>query len=351
MNLRDFWNRYGPTYASQNQQNNSLLGNQNQRGLFGNLGNINPNLLIGANIAGAGLKGQEPFGTIMPSLMQMAQFKKAFAPTGFRQLTIKEKKDANLPLDKQFQMDLSTKKISQIGGSGVTVNVGGQVKSRIKASPKEKDHLGYQQADDVVLTKDKEGNILADDLRSSVDTRMKNIGVAVEKTKLLEADDALRELENFIALQQKKGVKNLPGIGVLGGKKPDWATSKDGLKNRALLAAYENITLKKRSGAAVTPSELTRVQNELAGAASTADEEVFLDILRTNRKILEKQKNATFAIHRKEDVQAYQEAGGLSLYNSPLAIEDTTTTVVSPDLSGESTEFLMKRYYELKNKR
>ena len=351
MNLRDFWNRYGPTYASQNQQNNSLLGNQNQRGLFGNLGNINPNLLIGANIAGAGLKGQEPFGTIMPSLMQMAQFKKAFAPTGFRQLTIKEKRDRKLPEDKQFQIDLSNNKVSQVGGSGVTVNVGGQVKSRIKASPKEKDHLGYQQADDVVLTKDLEGNILADDLRSSVDTRMKNIGVAVEKSKLLEADDALRELENFIALQQKKGVKNLPGIGVLGGKKPDWATSKDGLKNRALLAAYENITLKKRSGAAVTPSELTRVQNELAGAASTADEEVFLDILRTNRKILEKQKNATFAIYRDDDVQAYQEAGGLSLYDSPLVIEDTTTTVVSPDLSGESTEFLMKRYYELKNKR
>ena len=351
MNLRDFWNRYGPTYASQNQQNNSLLGNQNQRGLFGNLGNINPNLLIGANIAGAGLKGQEPFGTIMPSLMQMAQFKKAFAPTGFRQLTIKEKRDRKLPEDKQFQIDLSNNKVSQVGGSGVTVNVGGQVKSRIKASPKEKDHLGYQQADDVVLTKDLEGNILADDLRSSVDTRMKNIGVAVEKSKLLEADDALRELENFIALQQKKGVKNLPGIGVLGGKKPDWATSKDGLKNRALLAAYENITLKKRSGAAVTPSELARVQNELAGAASTADEEVFLDILRTNRKILEKQKNATFAIYRPEDVQSYQEAGGLALYNSPLVIEDTTTTVVSPDLSNLSNQELLIEYYKLKNKR
>ena len=186
-------------YATKNQ-GSGFLGNQNQGGLFGNLGNINPNILMGANIAGLGLKGQEPFGTIMPSLMQMAKFKKAFAPTGFRQLTIKEKKDANLPLDKQFQMDLSTKKISQIGGSGVTVNVGGQVKSRIAATKEEKKRLGYQSADNVVLTKDAEGNILADDLRSSVDTRMKNIGVAVEKSKLLEADDALRELEKYSSL-------------------------------------------------------------------------------------------------------------------------------------------------------
>ena len=80
MNLRDFWNRYGPTYASQNQQNNSLLGNQNQRGLFGNLGNINPNLLIGANIAGAGFKGQEPFGSIMPSVFQAAKIQQALTP-------------------------------------------------------------------------------------------------------------------------------------------------------------------------------------------------------------------------------------------------------------------------------
>ena len=323
-----------------------LFGNTFTGGLLGN-----PNFLIGANMIGQGVKGQDPFSSLMPSLIQAAQVKKAFAPSGFRQLSIAEKKAKGLPIEKEFQIDLSSGKVSQIGGSGVTVNVGGQVKSRIKATPKEKDHLGYQQADDVVLTKDVDGNILADDLRSSVDTRMKNIGVAVEKTKLLEADDALRELENFIALQQKKGVKNLPGIGVLGGKTPDWATSKDGLKNRALLAAYENITLKKRSGAAVTPSELTRVQNELAGAASTADEEVFLDILRTNRKILEKQKNATFAIHRKEDVQAYQEAGGLSLYNSPLAIEDTTTTVVSPDLSQIPTDELMKQYFLLQKKR
>jgi hypothetical protein len=178
--------------------------------------------------------------------------------------------------------------------------------------------LGYQLADDVILTKDVEGNILADDLRSSVDLRMGKIGKAVKDSNLLDADDALRNLENYIVeLQKNKKYKNnLPGIGTLGGRTPDVATSRDGLKLRSLIAAYENITLKKRSGAAVTPSELARVQNELAGAVKTADESVFLEVLKTNRDILEKQKNATFAIHRPEDVQAYQKSGGLSLYEN-----------------------------------
>jgi hypothetical protein len=77
-------------YATKNK-GGGLFGNQNQGGLFGNLANINPNLLIGANIAGLGLKGQEPFGTIMPSLMQMAKFKKAFTPEFKRPMAVKNK--------------------------------------------------------------------------------------------------------------------------------------------------------------------------------------------------------------------------------------------------------------------
>ena len=78
MALRDFWNRYGPNYASQNPQ--GLFGNRNQSGLFSNLGNIPAELLIGANIAGLGMKGQEPFGTIMPSVFQTAQIQKLMTP-------------------------------------------------------------------------------------------------------------------------------------------------------------------------------------------------------------------------------------------------------------------------------
>ena len=65
-------------YATKNPQVEVLFGNENQGGLFGNLANINPNLLIGSNIFGAGIKGKDAFSQIMPSVLQAAQIKKAF---------------------------------------------------------------------------------------------------------------------------------------------------------------------------------------------------------------------------------------------------------------------------------
>ena len=47
-----------------------LMGNQNSLGL---LGNINPNLLLGANIFGAGLQGKDPFSSLLPAVTQTAQ--------------------------------------------------------------------------------------------------------------------------------------------------------------------------------------------------------------------------------------------------------------------------------------
>ena len=84
-----------------------------------------------------------------------------------------------MPLDKQFQLDTANNKISQIGGSGTTVNVGANNKFRIKATTKEKKMLGYNPMDDIVVTKNKQGIIIADDVRSSLDSRLGKIGKAV----------------------------------------------------------------------------------------------------------------------------------------------------------------------------
>jgi len=108
-----------------NQDNQGLLTNQNTQATGGLLGGLtsNPNLILGASIIGQGVKGQDPFSSVVPALTQTASIQKAFGRTGFRQLSDAEKKAKGLPVDKQFQIDLKTKKISQIGGSGTNVNV------------------------------------------------------------------------------------------------------------------------------------------------------------------------------------------------------------------------------------
>ena len=61
-----------------------LFGTTNQQGqpqgLLGGLQNINPNLLIGASIAGAGLKGSDPFSSIFPAVAGAAQLQKYITP-------------------------------------------------------------------------------------------------------------------------------------------------------------------------------------------------------------------------------------------------------------------------------
>tara|TARA_Y100000588_G_scaffold81183_1_gene85318 strand:- start:346 stop:1176 length:831 start_codon:yes stop_codon:yes gene_type:complete len=109
-----------------------IFGNSFTGGLLGN-----PNFLIGANLIGQGIKGQDPFSSLMPSLINAAKVKKAFAPSGFRQLSIKEKRDKKLPEDKQFQIDLSSGKVSQIGGSAVDIDLNtNEVKPALNISSK-----------------------------------------------------------------------------------------------------------------------------------------------------------------------------------------------------------------------
>jgi hypothetical protein len=59
-----------------------LLGGQQGAtgGLLGGLSNINPNLLIGASIAGAGLQGKDPFSSVVPAVAQAAQIQNLMTP-------------------------------------------------------------------------------------------------------------------------------------------------------------------------------------------------------------------------------------------------------------------------------
>ena len=54
------------------------MGTQSNAGLL--LGNMNPNLLLGASIFGAGLQGRDPFSSILPAVTQTAQTTNVLTP-------------------------------------------------------------------------------------------------------------------------------------------------------------------------------------------------------------------------------------------------------------------------------
>ena len=74
-----------------------IFGNLNQEnqqmGLLTGLQNINPNLLLGAAITGAGMQGKDPFSSILPATLQTAQISKYLTPKD-RRTTAEKNADA-----------------------------------------------------------------------------------------------------------------------------------------------------------------------------------------------------------------------------------------------------------------
>ena len=322
-----------------------LLNTQATGGL---LGNLNP-LLLGAGIIGSGLQGRDPFSSILPAATQTAQLQQLLTPeekdrkivkdiegrqryvdTGelvfsdvktpikekdkFRALTIDDfnrlkSQGVNLDPNKGYQINTRTDEIKQIG-SGQTINIGGTQKVASAGTPKDKQFLGLNPNDDVIVFK-KNNQIVDFKVNSFADNRLKDIAKAVKESKLSDVDSALKDIEDYIKSFEGK---NLPGVGLFQGNIPGFATSEAGNELRALISKYSNITLKERSGAAVTPNEFERFQKELVGALTTPDEKTFLKILKNNRQALEKQKRQVFAAYREEDLDNYFKSGGLSFY-------------------------------------
>ena len=65
-------------YATKEGQNNQGFFGGNLTG--GLLASINPTLLIGADIIGSGVKGKDPFSSLIPALTKTAKIKQALTP-------------------------------------------------------------------------------------------------------------------------------------------------------------------------------------------------------------------------------------------------------------------------------
>ena len=300
----------------------------------GLLGNIPQGALLGSAIFGQGLQGRDPFSALLPAVAQTAQIQRFLTPKkkeNFRALTAKEfenykSQGVNLDPNKGYQINERTNEIKQIG-SGQTINIGDTQKVASAGTPKDKQFLGLNPNDDVIVFK-KNNQIVDFKVNSFADNRLKDIAKAVKESKLSDVDSSLKDIEDYI-----KGLegKNLPGVGLVQGNIPGFATSEAGNELRALISKYSNITLKERSGAAVTPNEFERFQKELVGALTTPDEKTFLKILKNNRQALEKQKRQVFAAYREEDLDSYFKSGGLSFYGGTQQQTPSSGLTLTPE--------------------
>ena len=184
----------------------------------------------------------------------------------------------------------------------------------------EKEKYGFMPSD-VALATYTDG-VLSDIPKATFDTKeqFKEIRTGFEKSSIKGADEALRSLELTIADLAKKGEGgNLPGIGAIEGR---FYTGTQGKNLRAQLAAFSNIRLKDRSGAAVTESEFNRFQEELAGGQTTMDETALLATLSKARSELEKEKVKLVNQFDPRASKAFIEQEGIAFYESPGFIKN-----------------------------
>ena len=106
-----------------------LLGNQTTGGLLGGLQNINPNLLIATDIIGSGMRGVDPFSSVLPAVAKTAQISKLLTP---KLGTLKQAYDPKtesvvFATDKEIREKgltpaLPTKDIVQMPGGGLSIS-------------------------------------------------------------------------------------------------------------------------------------------------------------------------------------------------------------------------------------
>jgi len=96
-------------YATKNQ-NTGVLGDpnnvssgllENTGGFFSNLGNINPNILLGANIVGQGVRGNDPFSSFLPAVQETGKIQSQFMQMEEMKRKMEENKKARALAEKQ----------------------------------------------------------------------------------------------------------------------------------------------------------------------------------------------------------------------------------------------------------
>tara|TARA_R100001463_G_scaffold7535_7_gene24029 strand:+ start:139 stop:1149 length:1011 start_codon:yes stop_codon:yes gene_type:complete len=114
---------------------------------------------------------------------------------------------------------------------------------------------------------------------------------------------------------------NIKGVGVLEGNLPDLFVGEEGKLNKAKIARLFNITLKDRSGSAVTTPELDRLKKEF-GAGTFKTDQDFINAFNVYKGIVNKIINQQLAGYDSRALETWTKQGGVSQIGSDALREE-----------------------------
>jgi hypothetical protein len=140
-----------------------------------------------------------------------------------------------------------------------------------------------------------------------VDKKVTAFSAQLDKTNVPQFESLLSDVEADIAK-----VKDIPGYGGIMGNLPTYLQSEEGRALRQKIATLRNLTLKDRSGAAVTNQELSRLLEELGTGMLKSDADLKRGLAGV-RKNLDAVKQNVVAGVDDATLNEYQQRGGMQL--------------------------------------
>ena len=149
--------------------------------------------------------------------------------------------------------------------------------------------------------------------QENINKKVKVIQDDFNKNNWNEIIFAANEVEKLIKDSKESG--NIEGVGFIEGKLlPNFLVGEEGKLNKAKIARLFNLTLKDRSGAAVTEPELLRLQEEFGKGSFTTDQD-FINAFNNYKRI--------FNNILKQEIKGY-DPKAFSAWGGTFQIGDTT---------------------------
>lgn len=181
-----------------------------------------------------------------------------------------------------------------------------------------------------------------------VDKKVNAFSKELDKTNVPQFESLLGDIEADIAK-----FKDIPGYGGIMGNLPTFLQSEEGRALRQKIATLRNLTLKDRSGAAVTNQELTRLLEELGTGYFKTDADLTRGLGGIRRNVDAVKQNVIAGVDD-DTLAEYQNRGGMPLKRGQQKTPDARPTQKQKAVSVGGKDYMAElapdgKYYVQQN--
>jgi len=261
----------------------------------------------------AGVQNQQQWDEFRARAAQVYPDVAARLPAQFDPATIQANRMKVVPIVEQLKLQQRQDEVAaQLRGQDVTLR--GQ---DMTAATTRRGQDITQQGQLLTNQRAVETGQIARDAKAAeqLDKKVSAFSTQLDKTNIPQFESLLGDIEADIA---KIGNGDIPGYGPAAGNLPQFLLSREGQVLRQKIATLQNLTLKDRSGAAVTNQELSRLLNELGTGVLSTDDQLRSGLTNVRRNLDAVKRNVVAGVDD-ATLREYESRGGIPMQRGQQA--------------------------------